>query len=125
MPNPLEMRSKEMNYAKYLIKTNRPKAFRNDVLNESLEILKANNANEVSIIKSSLKHGIIQKPDELDPPIDYDFFWVECTAEDANRIANYLFEAEAAAAKNSGGLSPVSSRFAELADIWTTLKDCL
>jgi hypothetical protein len=122
------MSSKVMNPTEYWMKTNRPNAFRNDVLNESLEILKANNAKEVPIIQSSLKCGKIQKPKilpPLPPPNHYEFFWVECSAEEAKNIANYLFKAEASAAPKSGESTPVSNRFAELADFWTTLSDHL
>ncbi len=114
-----------MNANEYKIRTNDPCAFRKEVLNESLKVLKDNNAKEISLIEASLKYGGIQKPDIHNRPSDYDFFCVKCTAEEADNITSYLFAAEASAVPDSGETTPVASRFAELVDIWTNFRDWL
>lgn len=112
-----------MNNAAYKIITNDPCAFRKAFLKETLIVLKDNNAQESSVIELAFENGGITKPTFHNKPDDYDFYWVKCTAEEAENIAGYLFDEEAAAVSNSGETTPEASRYAELVDIWTNFRN--
>jgi hypothetical protein len=114
-----------MDSNEYKIRTNDPCAFRKEVLDESLEVLKKFKAKEASVIEDDLKIGGIPKPEKHHQPIDYDFFWVKCTSEEADNITGFLFDAEAAAVPESGDTTPEASRLAGLVDIWTNFRDWL
>lgn len=114
-----------MDSPSYKFKTNDPCAFRKADLEKSLIVLKANKAKEASLIELAFHHGPIQKPKKHTHPNDFDFYWVNCSAEAANNIASYLFDAEAAAIPDSGETTPEASRYADLVDIWSNFRDWL
>ena len=114
-----------MNAQEYKIVTSDQCSFRKEVLEDSLKLLKATNAKEASIIESALEVGGICKPVDHNDPDGHDFFWVRCTAEEANSIASYLFDAEAAAVPSSGATTPEASKYAALVDTWSDFRDWL
>ena len=114
-----------MDTPSYKVKTSDPCAFRKVVLKETLIVLRENRAKEVSIIESAFKHGGIKKPKIHNHPNGFDFYWVKCSAEEADTITSYLFDAEAAAVPDSGETTPEARRYAELVDIWTNFRNWL
>ena len=112
-----------MDQNEYKLKTNDPCAFRKNVLEETLKILKIHSAPEVSVIEKAFEKGGIEKPKDHHQPKEYDYYWVKCTAEEADTIASYLFEAEYTSVPDSGETTPEASRYARLVDIWTNFRD--
>ena len=112
-----------MDQNEYKLKVNDPCAFRKNVLEETLEILTAHSAPEALVIEKSFEVGGIEKPSTHQYPNGYDYYWVKCTAEEADAIASYLFEAEYTAVPDSGETTPEASKFARLVDVWTQFRD--
>lgn len=112
-----------MDANEYKIKISDPCAFRKDVLEQTLQVLKSNNAEEASIVEKALHEGGIEKPDLHNTKGVYDFYWVKCTEQEADEIAGHLFDAEAMAVPPSGETTPEASRLAHLVDIWTNFRD--
>ena len=112
-----------MDQNEYKIKINDPCAFRKNVLEDTLIILKVHSAPETLIVENTIKSAGIEKPSTHQHPEGYDYYWVKCTAEEADAIASYLFEAEYTAVPDSGETTPEASRYAQLVDVWTNFRD--
>ena len=56
-------------------------------------------------------------------PESHDYYWVDCSAREADEIAGYLFEAESIAAPCFGETSQEASRLADLVNIWTDFRE--
>ena len=114
-----------MDAPSYKVKISDPCSFRKSVLEDTLYVLKKNNAPETTIIELALENGGIQKPTTHNHSEGYDYYWVKCTDEEADNIAGYLFDAEVAAVPESGETTPEASKYAKLVDICTDFRDWL
>jgi hypothetical protein len=112
-----------MDQNEYKLKINDPCAFRKNILEETLQILKAHFAPEALVIEKSFEVGGIEKPPNHQHPSGYDYYWVKCTSDEADKIASYLFEAEYTAVPDNGETTPEASRYAHLVDIWSNYRD--
>jgi hypothetical protein len=112
-----------MDTIEYKVKINDPCAFRKNVLEESLRVLKSYKALEAYVIEKALSDGGIEKPDKHESKEGFDYYWVKCTSEEADAIASYLFDAEAMAVPDSGETTPEASRYGVLVDTWTNFRN--
>lgn len=112
-----------MNQNEYKLKINDPCTFRKNILEETLQILKAHSAPEALAIEKSLEVGGIGKPPNHQHPEGYDYYWVKCTSKEADKIASYLFEAEYSAIPDSGETIPEASRYGLLVNVWSNFRD--
>ena len=113
----------DMDQDEYKIKIIDPCAFRGNILKDTLKILKTHSASEASIIEEAFESGGIPKPLIHQQPEGFDYYFVKCTADEADAIASYLFEAEYTAVPESGETSPEASKYAQMVDIWTNFRD--
>ncbi|WP_459918997.1 hypothetical protein, partial [Desulfocicer niacini] len=115
----------QMDTPSYKVKISDPCSFGKSVLEDTLYVLKENNAPETTIIELAFKNGGMPKPITHNHSEGFDYYWVKCTDEEADNIAGYLFDAEAAAVPASGEITPEASKYAKLVDIWTNFRDWL
>lgn len=115
----------QMDAPSYKVKISDPCSFRKSDLEYTLYVLKENKAPEKEIIELALKNGGIKKPKSHNQPEGFDYYWVKCTDEEADNIAGYLFDAEAAAVPDSGESISAARNLAALVDIWTEFRDWL
>jgi len=111
-----------MHQNEYKIMVADPCVFRKSVLEGTLRVLQSYSAEETKVIEKAFLKGI-KKPIGHKEPATFDYYWVNCTADEADAIAGYLFEAEATAVPPSGETAPEASWLASLVDIWSNFRD--
>ncbi|MCP4597579.1 hypothetical protein [Neptuniibacter sp.] len=94
-----------------------------NILEETEVILSKANMPESGIVKNALCNGVIEFPKQYQGDFKSSYHRVTCSAEEAERIADYLFEKEAESVPVSGITTYETSRLVNLVNIWHELAE--
>ena len=109
-----------VNSQKYKKICDRPDVLPKSVLMETRDILVKGNLIElnVNVIEKALLGGIIQFPENYSGDPSTSYHKVSCSFEEAENIADYLFEKEAESVPVSGIGTSETSKLVRLVNIW-------
>ncbi|MFL0800362.1 MAG: hypothetical protein K6L80_07945 [Agarilytica sp.] len=94
-----------------------------NILKDTKDILTKSNMSESSIVEAALSEGTIEFPENYQGNSESSYHKVSCTAEEADRISDFLFENEAESVPVSGVATSETSRLVTLVNVWHELAD--
>jgi hypothetical protein len=94
-----------------------------NILEDTKDILTKSNMSESSIVETALNEGAIEFPENHQGNAESSYHKVTCTAEEADRISEFLFEKEAESVPLSGASTSETSRLVTLVNVWHELAD--
>jgi hypothetical protein len=94
-----------------------------NILEETKDILLKANMSESSIVETALLERAIEFPENHQGSSSVSFHKVVCSADEADRIADFLFEKEAESVPVSGVATSETSRLVTLVNVWHELAD--
>jgi len=112
-----------MNSAKYKEICSLADVLPRNILENTKDILVKGNMPESSIVEAALRGGAIDFPENHQGNSLSSYHRVVCSAEEADRIADFLFEKEAESVPVSGVATSETSKLVTLVNIWHELAD--
>jgi hypothetical protein len=94
-----------------------------NVVEDTKNILIKGNMPESKILETALVEGTIDFPENHRGNFMSSYHKVSCSAEDADRIADFLFEKEADSVPVNGVATSETSRLVTLVNVWHELAD--
>jgi len=94
-----------------------------NILEETKDILLKGDMSELGIVENALNQWVIECPANYQGNSSESFHKVVCSADEASRIADYLFEREAESVPMSGVATSETSRLVTLVNVWHELAD--
>ncbi len=94
-----------------------------NILEDTKDILIKGNMPESSIVETALTEGAINFPENHQGNSKSSYHKVTCSAEEADRIADFLFDKEAESVPVSGVTTSETSRLVTLVNVWHELAD--
>ena len=112
-----------MNSAEYKEICKLPDVLPRSILEQTLDILVKAGMPELEKIKQALDKGAVSFPDNHDGNSLSSYHRVVCTADEADSIADYLFEKEAESVPSSGIATNETDKLVTLVNVWHELAD--
>lgn len=93
------------------------------ILEDTKNALFKGNILELSIVEKALLEGAIDFPEKHKGNSSESYHKVTCSPDEADRIADYLFEKEAESVPVDGIATSETSRLVTLVNVWQELAD--
>lgn len=114
---------RNMNSEEYKKICNAADVLPKNILIETQSVLVNGSVREASVVKIALLKGAIPFPDNHNGDSSVTYHKVKCLSEEAESIADYLFEREAESVPVSGITTPETSKLVTLVNVWHELAD--
>ena len=113
----------KMDAVEYKNICSKPDVLSRAILLDTRAVLASGGLPEVIILETALAGGAIDFPEYFSGDLSSSYHKVLCSPEQADAIAEYLFEKEAESVSVSGHPTPETSKLVVLVNIWHELAD--